>query len=180
MVELVCAQYREPQYACCHNLCSPISSARRGGSKVTTWTGRTFLFPATLLLLLRRDFALALFIPDPPPLVNSLQAEQCRTRPCWAGAGRSPNSLSMCPVFTLKPRPPSHTEPLSVNSFPLLPVCWPRLTCFTLSVFRLSLTASPPPPPPLSLLFTPPTHSPSSIASLLCPSPKRKVGKIKY
>lgn len=53
----------------------------------------------------RRDFPLALFIPDRPPLVNSLQAELCLAGPGHAAPGRA--ILPLRSVSSVRPKTPS-------------------------------------------------------------------------
>lgn len=70
-----------------------------------------------------------------------------------------------------KPCPPLTLCLLSVNSFFLLPVCWPRLTYFSLSLFQLSLSLPLAPSRSLtpSLFLSPsvslvPFHLPSALS----------------
>lgn len=177
----MCAQWREADCdACCHNLCSPISSARRGGSKVTTWTGRTFLSTATLLLSVISP-SLSLFIRDPPPLVNSLQAEQCRAGPGHAGpgAGRSLTSLTLCPLFT-----PKLVRPLTQSLYQLIrSLCCPSAGLVSPVSLYLCFACRSRPPLLLFLLPSPASSPPSNgfpFRHCFPPSSEIKAVKIKY
>lgn len=127
----------------------------------------------------RRDFALDLFIPDPAPLVISLQSKQCRAGPGHAGPGRAVLPLySHCVLCS----PQNPVRPLTRSLYQLIcSLCCP--SAGLVSPVSLYLCFACRSRPPLFLPFPssspPSTPSPCTNASLFRLSSQKKSRKNK-
>lgn len=156
----MCAQWRRPECdACCRNLRSPISSARQGRFKVTTWTGRTFLFPARLLLAM---ISLSIYSSRPSASgdFTSGRAVPGRAGPGRAGPGRAvPLLHSHCVLCSPQYPHPSLTRSL----YQLIrSLCCPSAGLVSpVSLYLCFACRSRPPPSlPFPSSSPPPTPSP--------------------